>query len=424
MSKHTRIDKEHEDGSWFLEAVGVKAPPLSPIQSIAELERENTLVDLPMVDADGPDDAAVDQHDDSETSQKPAAESEDGAAPESVTADDNPDGVLIEMTSFDGDPGTSLSTFDPVPELPPLPSGVAVAVPPTRSVSVDILSETVDESSLAAPLQTRRPFRWSALGLGLLVVAAIVLAIVWLPRAADNAAAATRTSYYDASLTVREFLPTAQASLDIVTNPSSTDAALGTVIPVVSELTSDATNLATVAAEPLPTVLPFVSSEAMSSLPPLQDRSAILASDSTEVARQLGHAYVYRTSMNDLLVVGDLPTTAGTEEINALSVTLAGSLAENASLVADLPTNPAFESVTSAAAEAVGAYAQWQEDYLAALADGDESAAGALIADITIVRDELIAQTGQTLTSFRENLDARIVSLSAEFDEHLASLSQ
>jgi hypothetical protein len=408
MAEGKQIDKESENGSWFLEAVGVKKPPPSSIESIAELERENTLVDLPAVELSHEDSIAISS--DKQASPPPVAK--------------NTDAIVIEMTSFDGDPGTSLSSFDPVPELPPMPSNVVAAIAVETVDEPDVLSETVDESNLSAPLRTRRPFRWSALGLVLVVIGAVALGIVWLPRAANSAAAATRTSYYDASLTVREFLPTAQASLDIVTNPSSTDAALGTVIPVVSELTSHGTNLVAVAAEPLPTVLPFLSADAVSELPPLRDRSAILGSDTSEVARQIGHAYVYRTSIAQLLVVGDLPTTAGPEEINALSVTLAADLVESASLVADLPSNATFDDVASRATEAVGAYAQWQKDYLEALAEGDEPAAIALVSEIAAIREVLVAETGQALMSFRDSLDDRIVSLSAEFDEHLANLSQ
>ncbi|MEN8238955.1 MAG: hypothetical protein ABFR53_07115, partial [Actinomycetota bacterium] len=105
-------------------------------------------------------------------------------------------------------------------------------------------------------------------------------------------------------------------------------------------------------------------------------------------------------------------------------VTLAASLATNASLIADLPSNAAFDDVASSAADAVGAYAQWQEDYLAALASGDDSAAATLIEDVTAVREALIAEMERSLTSFGEALDERIVSLSGEFDDHLADLIQ
>jgi hypothetical protein len=196
------------------------------------------------------------------------------------------------------------------------------------------------------------------------------------------------------------------------------------VIPVVSELTSDATSLAAAAAEPLPSVLPFMSSAAVDELPALRDRSAILASDTAEIARQIGHAYVYRTSIPNLLVIGDLPATAGTEEINALSVTLAADLVESASLIADLPSSAAFDDLAADATDVVGAYAQWQEDYLGALAAGDEGAAVALINEITTAREQLISTTERTLIGFRDILDDRIVSLSVEFDDHLANLSQ
>jgi hypothetical protein len=103
---------------------------------------------------------------------------------------------------------------------------------------------------------------------------------------------------------------------------------------------------------------------------------------------------------------------------------LASSLAENASLIADLPANDAFDDIAASAAEAVGAYAQWQEDYLNALADGDAVTAQALVDDIVALRTALVVETAQALASFREALDDRVVSLSGEFDEHLANLSQ
>ena len=419
MAEHNPIDNDHEDGSWFLEAVGVKKPAPTSIESIAELERENAQspVPDPMDDDPTAEDAA-----EPEVQGDTSAQDEQTRPPtlESMT----PAGVVIEMTSFDGDPGTSLSMFDPVPDLPPLPSNVAIAIPHEPSTSADILSDTLEETTLAAPLQTRRPFRWPAFALVLGVIAAIVLAIIWLPKAADSAAAATRTSYYDASLAVREFLPTAQASLDIVTNASSTDDALDTVIPVVSELSSHATNLASTAAEPLPTRLPLLPSEALDELPPLQDRTAILASDTSEVARQLGHAYVYRTSITNLLLVDDLPATGGTDEINAMSVVLAVLLAENASLVADLPSNTQFDDVASAASDAVAALARWQEEYLDALADGNAEAAESLITELSRVRKDLVSEMNRTLIVFREALDIRMVSLSGEFDQHLTNLSQ
>ena len=408
MPKQPPMDQDYEDGSWFLEAVGVKKAAPSSIESIAELTKENTLVDTPVVSPDVP--PVVD------TLEKPIDEPAEKA-----------NNVVIEMTSFDGDPGTSLSTFDPVPELPPLPANIAIAIPSRRQPQQEVPSmptdEPMDEPALAPVPRERRPIRWPVVAVVFAILAILVIAFVWLPRAADSAASTTRQNYYDASSEVRTFLPTAQASLDVVTTPTSTDAALGTVIPVVSELSTYATSLATAAAEPLPTTLPFVASDAIDELPPLQDRSAILAAETSEVARQIGHAYVYRTSIPELLAVDNLPTTATTAEFNALSVTLASSLAEDASLIADLPSNPAFDDLAQSASDAVAEYAQWQQDYLTALAGGDDAAAETLINSLTAMRLDLLSETQQALLTFREAMDGRMVSLSSEFDDHLADLS-
>jgi hypothetical protein len=283
---------------------------------------------------------------------------------------------------------------------------------------------TLVDAMLAPALQTRRPFRWASIGAAVVVVAIIAIAILWLPRAADTAAVNTRQTYHEVSLEVREFLPTAQASLDVVTKPSSTDAALGTVIPVVSELSSHASHLGAVAAEPLPATLPFVPNDAIDALAPLRDRSAILATDTAEVARQIGHGYVYRTSIPQLLDVGELPSSANTDEINRLSVSLAASLAENASLVSDLPSNAAFEAVQSSAREAIASYAQWQDRYLAALANNDVTTADTLVAEIKATRASILGETSQTLLEFRESMDDRIVSLAEQFDAHLSDLDR
>ncbi len=412
MPKQPDMNREYEDGSWFLEAVGVKKAAPSSIESIAELTKENTLVDIPVV---APEEPPLERSLD-----EPDVQTTDRLAETPV---ERPNNVVIEMTSFDGDPGTSLSTFDPVPELPPMPANIAIAIPRRRSPSPQTPSEPKDETSLAPAVRKRRLVRWPVIGALFGVLAIIAIAFVWLPRSADTAASATQQAYYDASLDVRTFLPTAQASLDIVTTASSTDAALGTVIPVVSELSTKATALATVAGEPLPSAPPVGASDAIDQLPPLQDRSVILAAESSEVARQIGQAYVYRTSIPELLVVGDLPTTATESEFNALSATLASSLAEDASVVADLPSNPAFDSIAQSASDAVAAYAGWQEDYLTALANGDPAAAASLISDIEAIRVDLLAETEQALLTFRDDLDGRIVSLSNEFDDHLDNLS-
>lgn len=399
MAKHIPVDQDHEDGSWFLEAVGAKERPPSPIESVGELERENTLVDTPIVG---------------------------GADPSGL----RPNDVEIELTSFSGDPGTSLSSFHPVPEPPPMPSNVIATTPlaVSRQIAPEVepvnMLDDINDTVLSPALVTRRPFRWPSIVAAALVLAIIGIAVFWLPRAAEADAAGIMEDYYDASLDVRTFLPTAQASLDVVTRPTSTDDALGTVIPVISELSSHASNLESVAAAGLPATLPFVPRGAIDAVAPLRDRSAILAADTAQIAREIGHSYVYRTSIPQLFDVGELSSVATTDEINTISVLLASSLAENASLVADLPSLAAFDSIQSAANDAVSSYTQWQDEYLDALTSGDTEAAVELIAGLEAIRVELAVETAASLLRFREAMDDRMVSLAAEFDQHLNDLAR
>ena len=88
MSKHTSNRSAGNDGSWFLEAVGANPRQASSTEAVAELEAENSAPeDLVSVGV--------------------------GAAEPDVT---------IELSSFDGDPGTSTSSFHPVPATPPPPA--------------------------------------------------------------------------------------------------------------------------------------------------------------------------------------------------------------------------------------------------------------------------------------------------------------
>jgi len=392
MAKQPTTKPEHDDGTWFLQAVGAEPPEPTPSEVVAELERENTMPDLP----------ALTQ----EASETPRVGNTE-----------------IEIVSFDGDPGTSTSSFAPMPVPPPSPPQLSDA-----TAEIDIVAaptaDLFDDTLLAPALRTRRRFRWPVAGFFVLVLAVVAIAALWLPRAAENEAFTVRQSNYDATLAVRTYLPTAQTALDAITNPASTSGVLSASVPVISQLSSHATNLATVAEDPLPRRLPLVPSQAITDLEPIQEQSAILASDASEVARRLGHGYVYRTSIPGLLATGQLPTSATTQEVNAIAIRLASSLADDAALISDLPTDDAFAAVLAQATQAQERYGPWQVAYLGALTSRNPDAAAALIAEIDEITSALKAQNLATLLEFRSSLDERIVSLAVELQAHLDHLTQ
>lgn len=394
MSRNTSNESRGNDGSWFLEAVGATPKQPQPSETLSDLEAENS----------SPDDAA------------PAA---------AVAA------ATTEVMSFDGDPGTSTSSFAPVatkaPPPPPPPTAHTVDLngleaPPTAEPASPV--EEVDDTVLAPALRSKRNFRWPVV-VGLFALIIAVVAAAWfLPRQVQAAADDTRADYTASALGVRQYLPTAQEGLDVITNPASSTQQVAGAVPVIAELDSRAFILESVTAEPLPSVPPLVPSGPVDALVPLQDTGAILGSASSDLAGRLGNAYIYRTSIPLLLNTGPLPIAATTQEVNEISVQLASSLAEDSGIVADLPDDPTFNAVRSEATATLEWYATWQQDYLAALTGEEPERAQTLVDELDTRRADLNDLNMEQLLVFRTEADVAIVDLAGQFDIYLKDLSE
>ncbi|MGI9528434.1 MAG: hypothetical protein ACR2NG_01885 [Acidimicrobiia bacterium] len=398
MSRNTSNQSGGNDGSWFLEAIGqTKAPTASEV--VADLEAENTIVDDPEISIH------LDQH----------ANTEERAA------------ALVAANSFDGNPGTSTSSFDPVPTPPPPPPEVTAEHEPLGDLLVDAPplddDDTFDDTDLSPALRSKRNFRWPVV-VGLLVaIALVVAAAIVLPARVEDQALEVRQTYYDSAFDVRDYLPSAQVALDSITNPSSDDSQVASAVPMIAELDTRAFALETATSEPLPSTLPLVPSGPIDELEPLKDTGAILGAASSDLSRRLGNAYVYRTSIPLLLNTGSLPIAATTNEINDISVTLASSLATDAGIVADLPDDPAFAEVKTTASATLVRAAEWQDEYLDALTSEDADAAAALVGEMTEMRITLQSLTADALVAFRAEADITIVSLAGDLDVYLVAVS-
>jgi hypothetical protein len=328
------------DGSWFLEVVGAIPATPTPSETVAALELDNTEPELDPV----------------------------------RSVDDDTDA----SAEFNGGTGTSTSAFE-------APTALLTAdADDTRdieSVPRAPRAELTDDAQLSAVLRTRRSFRWPVLGSVVFLVALAAVAAFWLPASLRQNVAGVKVSYADASVALRLELPPGQAALDVITDPSSTQEELSASVPVITQLDSSAHELSVVAAEPLPRQIPFVGLDELESLGTFQDAAQINAAQGSDIARRLGHTYVYRTTIPQLLNTGDLPTTADVQTINALSVLLASSLVEDSTALSDLSTTEFAADINDAAHAAIERYASWQVEYLEALAEGDETVAAELISE-------------------------------------------
>jgi hypothetical protein len=376
------------DGSWFLEAVGAAPTRPTPSETVASLEEDNTLTDL-----------------------QPAMA---------------PGGHEIVFSSFDGNTGTSTFAFEP-PEPLSEPDSNESPFNETEEVVVDPHPPEPDlggDSDLSPVLRTRRPFRWPVVIIGVFVITAIVVAAIWLPATIRHETVVVKQSYADASLALRLELPNGQAALDTVTDPLSTTNELSGAVPAISQLDSVAHSLSVVAAEPMPMQLPVFRVDEVAELEPLQDTAQINAAQGSDIARRLGHTYVYRTTIPQLLTTGDLPTSADVQTINALSVSLASSLVNDSNALSDLPTTQAAADLNDAAHSAVERYALWQDEYLSALAEGDEATAASLIAELDDIRTSLGSILVEALSVARIEIDQQIVELAAGLESYLETLTR
>jgi hypothetical protein len=388
MSRQSKNNGSGNDGSWFLEAVGAVPTGPTPSETVAALEKDNTLTDLRPTMA--------------------------------------PAGQVVVYSFFDGDTGTSTSAFEPPARLPDVDSN-GFLVDETGEVMVDSRTpepESEGDTELSPVLRTRRPFRWPVLVIGLFVVAALAAAVVWLPEATRQEAVVVKQSYADASLALRLELPSGQAALDTVTDPSTDTDELSAAVPAISQLDSVAHALSVVAAEPVPRQLPVIRVEEVAGLEALQDSALINAAQGSDIARRLGHTYVYRTTIPQLLTTGDLPTSADVQTINTLSVSLASSLVDDSNALGDLPTTEAAADLNDAAHAAVERFALWQDEYLSALVEGDEAVATSLIAELDDIRLGLNSTLVEALGIARIEIDQRIVELAESLESYLEILTR
>lgn len=384
MAKHNDNKSTGNDGSWFLEAVGAIPPPLKPSETVAALEHDNIASD-----------------------------------PSPATAPIDDDGS--SSSSFNGGTATSTSAFES-------PTSVLTAeladTSGMEAIDPSLSIEPHDDTQLSPVLRTRRQFRWPVLVFVVALVAVGATAVFWMPAALKQDAAGVKTSYANASIALRQQLAPGQAALDAITDPSSTPQELSASVPVISQLDSAAHRLGVAASEPLPRQLPFYSVPEVVELGTLQDAAQINAAQGSDVARQIGYTYVYRTTIPQLLQTGELPTSADVQTINALSVSLASSLVEDSAALGDLPTPEFASDLNDAAHAAIERYASWQDEYLTALADGDESATRALIDELDEIRFGLDSMLIDALGVARVEVDLQIVELAVSLDSFLEDLTR
>lgn len=272
---------------------------------------------------------------------------------------------------------------------------------------------------MSKPLRSRRSFRWGAALSFVVLVAAIIAAVIFLPRVAEREADAATEEYEQALVELRNVLPDTQAALADLTDPAATPGQIAEVVPATAELSAKAHEVATLGSEPLPSTLPLIPRSPLEELEPVRGAMVVAGAEGDVIAVRLGHGFAYRTTVPALSATPELPAEADSTTINQLSVTLAESLADSSLLVSELPEDPAFADVKTQADSATIRFAAWQPEYLEALRSGDVDAATALIIELDEIRLGLADANTQALLVLRTDLDRQIIDLAADIEATL-----
>lgn len=314
------------------------------------------------------------------------------------------------------------------------PTGGFVAAPPQVQDrrSLDNTSEMVGQLWTAGETSTplddwapddmdskvasARPFRWTSLIAIIAVIGLIAVAFVLLPTFTQNRADAHREMLTTALTELRGELPETQSSLAVATDPASTPTELTALSTQLTVLTARASSLDEAATTDLPSALPLTSSGPLDELEPIRQQLAPLGSVAAAIQRRISNLASYRTSMASFLNLPDLPIAASSSGQAELRVTLAAAQANSASILAELPDDPALADHRSRARALNERFAAWQVDFLEALRAEDSVTARALLAELgdglAILDSELI----EPLAEIRRDTDNELIALAGSID--------
>ena len=370
--KKPQISLPGNDGRWFLELAGVVKPAPSPTETYTELKA---------------------------LEQPPAFVSSESAA---VTA-----GAAAVSGSLATDTNGETTGDD-----------TFVPVAPRSNDGLD----DWEPDDVSPRLGRRGLGKWLGAALLVIAVAAIVLAVVLLPRTVQNEAELLAADYAQSLTDLRNELPDSQAALASLTDPATTPEDISSTVPAIGDLNTRGAVVISLATAPLPSTLMFVPRDPLEALEPTRTTMLILGAEAEGISGRLATTFTYHSTVPALFTTPELPVEADSATINALSVVLAESLADTARLVADLPPDPTFAETRDLAAQASERYAPWQLEYLDALRQGDTDRAADLVVELDTARNDITTALDVALGVVRAEVDPRIVVLAGETETAIGDI--
>ncbi len=315
----------------------------------------------------------------------------------------------LQLLGFDGEADTASSAAGHLQAL-------------LRQEDPPDLLEDWSPEALSRKAASRRTFRWSVITFVVLVGVLTAFTIWWVPRVAEQRVEDRITRVRVSLVEVRNSLPSLQQALAIATEPATSVDDLAATAPPLAAALASAERLTSEGVDPLPDVPPIIGSQDLEILSAEQSRFSFMGAEASAVTQRISTVIAYRTGVDQLFAVPPLPTSASGEELSAVSVALANTLADSVAASAGLPADAALAGHAESVTAAIARFGDWQVEYIDRLRRTLSDDAATLISEWEAIIADLDVQLIAALGAIRSDLDTSILELASQLDRTLLRL--
>lgn len=250
---------------------------------------------------------------------------------------------------------------------------------PVSGTNRTVLPDGWSEAHMPRTSSVRKwAFRWSVLALLVACGVAIALGLGWYMAVAEDEAAKVTDGYRAALVRVEGAIPGGETAMVAITSQETTAEQLVLDLAPFTTFQGAVASLSGNVRAELPTTPPFAPRDALEEIEPLRADLALVGGRGDGLAGRLSKLITYRLVFEEMFKLPELPTQATSAELDALSPTLAGAIADSVRGLTELPSDEFLDDHRASAQELLDFIRDWQPGYVTALQVGDEQQADLL----------------------------------------------
>lgn len=275
---------------------------------------------------------------------------------------------------------------------------------------------------LSATAASRRRIRWWVIAVMIFLVTAAGFALWWMPQASEQRAAEHADRMLAALTGLYGDLSPLQQALATATEPASATPDISSLAIDLAGVGDSTGRLLAVSNEPVPSALPLSAEERFEQLEEVRRGLEPLAAEASAIRSDVAEIADFRLMLAAVLNFQELPLTADSATVTAQTAALAKVLAESVAALNAMPLDGPFADLRALVDAETTEFAQWQDDYLTALRDGQVDETSRLVEEIDATRRMLQDELINPLATLRGELDARILELADRLSVAIAAV--